>query len=53
MTKSDCFKLPVEAKVLAREDFDVQNEEKLNQTGKSVVNSRVRGKLAESLTMSR
>jgi len=53
MTKSDLFKLPVEALILPPEEFEVKNQEAMNMQGKSIVNSRVRGKLAESLSMSK
>ena len=44
MTKSDIFKLPVEAEVVSREEFE--------QT-KTSMNSRVRNRLTDSINMSK
>jgi len=52
MTKTDHFKLPVEAIVLSEEEF-LDREKEFATTGKSMGNSRVRNKLADSITMSK
>lgn len=53
MTKSDVFKLPVEANVLGVEEFDKQNQEALAETGKALTNSRVKHRLRSSIAQSR
>lgn len=53
MTKSDIFKLPVEALVLSAEEFDKQNQESLAETGKAITNSRVKNRLRSSIAQSR
>jgi len=53
MTKSDIFKLPVDATILSADDYNQQNEESLAKTGKSVVNSRVRNRLRSSVAEGR
>jgi hypothetical protein len=52
MTKTDHFKVPVEAHVLAESEFQAKDQE-LKTTNKSMMNSRVRNKLSESITMSK
>lgn len=49
MTKTDIFKIPVEAKVLAGEAYEEANREAQAIMGKSIQNSRVREKLNSSL----
>ena len=53
MTKNDIFKLPVEAVILGQADFDNQNNESMQKTGKSIGNSRLRTRLADSINMSK
>lgn len=53
MTKTDHFKVPVEATVLAEAEFDAQNEQKLQQTGASLGNSRVRQRLMSGVAQGR
>jgi PHD/YefM family antitoxin component YafN of YafNO toxin-antitoxin module len=53
MTKSDIFKVPIEAVILSKEEFSAQNNEALNKTGKSITNSRVRNRLRGSIAESR
>jgi hypothetical protein len=53
MTKSDIFKVPVEALVLSQEEFDKQNQEALAETGKAITNSRVKNRLRSSIAQSR
>ena len=53
MTKSDVFKLPVEALVLSQEEFDKQNQESVAATGKAITNSRVKNRLRSSIAQSR
>lgn len=47
VTKSDIFKVPVEATILSAQDFNKQQE----QTDKSLINSKVRNRLADSINM--
>ena len=51
VTKSDIFKVPVEATVLSAEDFNKQQQDELAKTGKSIFNSKVRNRLADSINM--
>lgn len=53
MTKSDHFKVPVEATVLSDADFDTQNNQKLQETGVSLGNSRVRNRLMSGVAQAR
>jgi len=53
MTKSDIFKVPVEALVLSQEEFDKQNQEAMQATGKAITNSRVKNRLRSSIAQSR
>ena len=53
MTKSDIFKVPVEALVLSQEEFDKQNQESFAATGKAIANSRVKNRLRSSIAQSR
>ena len=49
MTKSDVFKVPVEALILSVEGFAKEEETALGETGKSITNSRVKNKLRSSI----
>lgn len=49
MTKSDVFKVPVEALVLSLEAFERQEEAALAETGKPITNSRVKNRLRSSI----
>jgi hypothetical protein len=49
MTKSDVFKVPVEAVILSPEAFVKQEETALAETGKPITNSRVKNRLRSSI----
>jgi hypothetical protein len=49
MTKSDVFKVPVEAVILSPEAFAKQEETALAETGKPITNSRVKNRLRSSI----
>ena len=53
MTKSDVFKIPVEALVLSSEEFNKQNQEAFAASGKKITNSRVRNRLRSSIAQSK
>jgi hypothetical protein len=52
-TKSDIFKVPIDAIVLSKVEFTAQNNEALEKTGKSITNSRVKNRLRGSIAQSR
>jgi|AACY02.9.fsa_nt_gi hypothetical protein len=49
MTKSDVFKVPVEAMILSVEGYAKEEETALGETGKSITNSRVKNRLRSSI----
>lgn len=53
MSKHDIFKIPITAKLLAEDQWEEENKDNLEQTGKSVMNSRVRERLNRALAESR
>jgi len=53
MTKSDVFKVPVEAVILSPEAFAKQEETALAETGKRITNSRVKNRLRSSIAQGR
>jgi hypothetical protein len=52
MTKTDHFKVPVEAVVLSAEEFDARNQE-MEKTGQALGNSRVRNRLMSGVAAGR
>lgn len=53
MTKTDHFKVPVEAVVLSAEEFDSRNQENMEKTGQALGNSRVRNRLMSGVAAGR
>ena len=53
MTKTDHFKVPVEALVLSAEEFDSRNNENMEKTGNTLGNSRVRNRLMSGVAAGR
>lgn len=44
-SKHEVFKLPIQATIVGEDEFAEMNNKQLNDTGKSIQNSRVREKL--------
>ena len=53
VTKSDIFKIPIEAHILTPENYEREQHEQAALKGKSITNSRVREKLNASIQKSR
>jgi hypothetical protein len=53
MTKTDHFKVPVEAVILTTEEFQEKNFEQLEKTGQALGNSRVRNRLMSGVAAGR
>lgn len=53
MTKSDHYKVPVEALLLSEAEYDQREQQSFEQTGKGLASSRVRNKLTDSIKKSR
>jgi hypothetical protein len=48
-SKHEIFKLPITATVVSEQEFDDLNKKQMEQTGKSIQNSRVREKLMRKI----
>lgn len=48
-SKHEIFKLPIQATIVSEEEFAEMNNKQLNETGKSIQNSRVREKLMRQI----
>jgi len=53
MTKTDHFKVPVDALVLSAEEFDSRNNDNMEKTGNTLGNSRVRNRLMSGVAAGR
>ena len=49
MSKTDVYKIPIEAQVLSPENYQKEVQEQRALSGKSLTNSRVRNKLNDSI----
>lgn len=50
VSKHDVFKCPVTASIVSEDEFNALNETQMEQTGKSIQNSRVRERLLNKIS---
>ena len=53
VSKHDVFKIPVSATVISAQEFDELNQRQLQETGKPIINSRVRERLLSKIADSK